>query len=108
MHSGFGQSIESGTWRTPKCGSAIALQRCAGDLQGCKYPNPRDRKKWEVRSEKWMWLLLYGSDHGKSWIKLFVWCAGRKHRKHLATDTASAVDADAELIFIFIFNYIFY
>jgi hypothetical protein len=66
---------------------------CNGVLETCKAASTRSTRE-EVGSEKW--LLPYESDHGKSWIKLFVSCAGRKLRKYLARDTASAADADAD------------
>ena len=77
--------------------NVAAPSPCNGVLETCKAASTRSTRE-EVGSEKW--LLPYESDHGKSWIKLFVSCAGRKLRKYLARDTASAADADADAEFI--------
>jgi hypothetical protein len=76
--------------------NVAAPSPCNGVLETCKAASTRSTRE-EVGSEKW--LLPYESDHGKSWIKLFVSCAGRKLRKYLARDTASAADADADAEF---------
>ena len=56
----------------------------------------------EVGSEKW--LLPYESDHGKSWMKLFVSCAGRKPATiWRETQPQLQMQMQMQSLFIFIF-----
>src|ERR1700684_3809902 len=71
--------------------NVAAPSPCNGVLETCKAASTRSTRE-EVGSEKW--LSSYESTRGKSWIKLFLSCAGRKLRKYLARDTASAADAE--------------